>query len=92
MGYTIKDYVSNKGKIEVVSETRINDLLYINRYLEKLNLSMKIGENFAGYFENFSARKKRLFVNNIPIVRIVYFGFEFLIKRVLPKIKYLNRF
>lgn len=85
-------FLSDKGHISIVADKRINDYKFINRYLEQVNTELEDGELFAGCFETFSARRSRLKINKIPFLRIIYFGFEFLFKRVLPKIKYLNFF
>lgn len=87
---TLHHFLSDKGEVSIVSEKIINDYSYINQYFEHVNAELEYGETFVGYFETFSARKNRLKVNKIPIIRQLYFGFEFLFKRVLPKIKYLN--
>ena len=78
--------------IQAFTDNRINDIRYINRHFEEVNAQLKPGDLFVGYFETFSARRARMSINKVFFLRTIYFGFEFLFKRVLPKIKYLNYF
>ena len=65
---------------------KLNDERYINKSLERINSKMDVGNVFIGCFETFKARRQRLTANKIPVFRDFYFSFEFLFKRILPKI------
>ena len=70
---------------------KLNSKRYINQYLRSINNCLNRGDFFVGYFETYTARKNRLKISKVPIVRNVFYFFDFLLKRVLPKIKYLNQ-
>ncbi|TNE55634.1 MAG: sugar transferase [Bacteroidetes bacterium] len=86
----LKEFVANR-KVDLLCRKQVNNMPYINRYFEGVNSSLELNETIAGYFETFSARRSRMKINRIPVLREVYFGYEFLTKRVWPKIKGLNR-
>jgi lipopolysaccharide/colanic/teichoic acid biosynthesis glycosyltransferase/transposase-like protein len=70
---------------------KLNDERYINKSLERINSKLKQGDVFIGCFETFKARRNRLSVNKVPIVRDLFFSFEFLFKRILPKISFTKK-
>jgi len=70
---------------------KLNDERYVNKSLERINSKLKPGNVFIGCFETFTARRNRLPVNKVPVVRDVFFGFEFLFKRILPKISFTKK-
>lgn len=70
----------------VICLKKINDIRYINKFFEQLNERMEVGSIFIGCMETFFARKDRIWVNKIPVLNTVYFGLEFIIKRILPKL------
>jgi len=66
---------------------RINDVRRINKYLERLNQALEPGGYLLVNLETKNARQVRI-LNRYPklISRTLYF-FDFLVNRVLPKIK-----
>ena len=76
----------------IVSLQMINDVRYINKYFEKINSKLQDDGIFIGCLETFSSRRNRLKINKIPGLRNIYFSFEFLIKRILPKISYTKKY
>lgn len=71
---------------------KINNIRYINKYFEKINASLETGDVFIGCMETLSARRNRLKINRIPIVNSLFFSFEFLIKRILPKVSFTKKY
>ncbi len=76
----------------VVSLQLINGVRYINKYFEKVNSKLQNDGIFIGCLETFSSRRKRMKINNIPILNNIYFSFEFLFKRIIPKISYTKKY
>jgi len=70
---------------------KINDIRYINKYFEKVNSKLENGGIFIGCLETFTARRNRKKINRIPVLNSIYFSFEFLTKRVLPKISFTKK-
>jgi lipopolysaccharide/colanic/teichoic acid biosynthesis glycosyltransferase len=81
---------NNENSRSFKTYKKLNDIQYINKYFQKINNELAIDECFIGKFETFSARKNRLFINKIPILRLIFFFFDFIIHRILPKTKFLN--
>lgn len=90
-----KEIESDKELTDVdsfVSSKKLNDVRYINKYLEAVNERVNMGTVFVGSFETFSARKERLRINRIPFLNNLYFFLEFIVKRVLPKISLTKKY
>jgi len=81
------------GKIpHLISLQKINDVRYINKYFEKINSKLSIGGIFIGCLETFSARRKRKKMNKIPIIGSLFFTFEFVVKRIIPKLSFTKKY
>ena len=83
------DRINEVGNI--ISLQKINDIRYINKYFEKINSKLENGGVFIGFLETFSTRRERKIINKIPIINNLYFGFEFLFKRIFPKISFTKK-
>lgn len=83
-----------KGKRidDIVNLQKVNDIRYINKYFENINSMLPIGGTFIGCLETFKARRGRMKINKIPVVNNLYFGFEFLFNRILPKISFTKKY
>ncbi len=84
-------FLENEKSKAFISNVKINDVGFINKYLITVNKELEIDDCFLGHFETFSARRSRMFINKIPVLRTIFFTVDFLIHRVLPKTKGLNR-
>lgn len=73
-----------------INTKRINQIRFINQHFEYINKTILLGESYFGHFETFTAKKNRLWINKIPLLRTIYFFFDFIFNRVFPKIKYIN--
>ena len=81
------------GKTDcIVNFYRLNDIRFINKFLEVTNQKLSIDNTFICCAETFTARRHRKKINNIPIVRNIYFGFEFVFMRIFPKVKFFKYF
>lgn len=70
----------------IINFSVVNNIRYINKFFERVNEKLANDNLFICCFETIQARKERHRVGNIPIVKNVYFGFEFIFLRVFPKI------
>ncbi|MES2588162.1 MAG: sugar transferase [Bacteroidota bacterium] len=83
-------FFENKKINIFINSKRINDIRYINKHLTEINQQISVGEYYFGHFETFTAKRNRMWINKIPLLGTLYFFFDFIINRILPKIKYLN--
>ncbi len=84
------DNAKNAGNI--ISLQKLNDIRYINKYLEKVNSKLQNEGVFIGCLETFAARKDRMKIAKLAILSNIYFVFEFLVKRVLPKVSFTKKY
>jgi lipopolysaccharide/colanic/teichoic acid biosynthesis glycosyltransferase len=69
---------------------KINDVRRINRYLIKVNENLKYGGYLVGCGSTIEHRYKDI-INKYPVgVNYVLYGFDFIIKRVFPKLPILK--
>ncbi|MCA9749403.1 MAG: hypothetical protein KC414_09880, partial [Romboutsia sp.] len=81
---------SNFNKVKnVIFLDKINNFRQINKQLEEVNSKIPIGGILMGNFETFNDRAERKSIYT-PFKR-VYFGIEFIFKRVIPKLPYLKK-
>jgi len=76
----------------IVNLHLVNDIRYINKFFEGINKKLSNEGTFICCVETFTARRERKRVNKIPLIRYLYFGFEFVFMRVFPKVKILRTF
>ena len=72
-------------------EGLMNNIRYINKLLEKINININDGAYIIGSFETFKSRRNRIMYYKIPILRYAYMLIEFLLLRVTPKINGINK-
>lgn len=70
----------------LVNLSRTNDIRFINKFFEAVNLRLQNEDVFIGCMETLSNRMKRLPIGRIPVVGKVYFAFEFVFNRISPKV------
>lgn len=73
------------GKLTYRSSTRLNDKQYINKYLETLNLRMKIGECIEVFFESKDQRRIRIFNKYMSPFSYIFYAIDFILNRVFSK-------
>jgi lipopolysaccharide/colanic/teichoic acid biosynthesis glycosyltransferase len=73
------------------TETRMNDVRRINKFLEQVNESMDDGEFFAASFETYRARRKRILFYKIPVLKYGWIFSEFVFLRIFPKLPVLKK-
>jgi len=78
--FPINDYSS------LVNLHRVNDIRYINKFFESVNIQLPDGGVFIGCVETFRLRANRIVSSRVPIYRNVYFFLDFILTRVFPKL------
>jgi len=82
--FNIENY---NGKISaLVNLSKVNDIRFINKFFEAANDRLEKNALFIVTFESLTARRERLRVGRIPILKNLYFTLEFLFLRVAPKV------
>ncbi|MET2984883.1 sugar transferase [Aureibaculum conchae] len=93
---SIRNLVISKNKVlsafsdfngveNIVLLNKVNNFRLINKQFEEVNAKLPINGILLGNFETFNARAEKHPINKIPFLSRIYFGFEFLFKRVMPK-------
>ncbi|MFC2151802.1 sugar transferase [Bacteroidota bacterium] len=76
---------------KIVNLKRINDIRFINKFFESINRKLPDGGIFIGCVETKDQRKKRILRKFPPILNMIYYFFDFIIKRVFPKFNLTKR-
>jgi lipopolysaccharide/colanic/teichoic acid biosynthesis glycosyltransferase len=84
--------LNHNGEINsVVNLSRCNDIRFLNKFFETVNARLKDEGVFVCCLETFSARRHRKKIGRIPVLRNLYFGFEFIFMRVFPKLPFFKK-
>ena len=67
------------------SPKRLNDIQYVNKHLEIVNVWHKEGDVIEVFFESKNQRKNRLLNKWIWPINYVYYTLDFVLKRLFPK-------
>lgn len=86
-----EDLFKDKDVQGLIYLNKLNDERFINKTLERINTNLRPGNVFVGCFETFKARRNRMPVSKIPVFRDIFFSFEFIFKRILPKISFTKK-
>lgn len=70
----------------VIILKKVNDFRQINKHFEEVNTHLPDNGILMGCFETFTARAEKKPIYNVPYLKNIYFGFEFIFKRVFPKL------
>lgn len=85
-------YGEEDGEIDcMINLKRLNDIRYVNKFLEAVNRKLHFGGTFIGCVETSGQRRKRLMAKYTWPLNKIYFFFDYLVKRVWPKLPYLKR-
>ncbi|MDO9000957.1 MAG: sugar transferase [Bacteroidota bacterium] len=82
--FNITNYPGDLNSI--VNLSKVNNIRYINKFFEKVNAKLINGDVFICCFETIASRKERHRLGNIPILKNIWFGAEFVFLRMFPKI------
>ena len=78
--YQPENYLSG-----IVNLKKVNDIRYINKFFETVNTKLPEGGTFIGCAETKDQRKKRILKKFPPGINWIYYFFDYIVKRVLPK-------
>ena len=76
---------------KIVNLKRLNDVRYLNKFFEVANDSLFVNGYFIGFAETKEKRKERIRYKYPPILNLIYYGFDYLVKRVWPKLPMLKK-
>ncbi len=88
---TLSAYNDIDGIENVILLDKINNFRQINKQFEEVNAKLPIGGVLLGSFETFTSIAQKNPIYKIPVLKHLYFGFEFLFKRVFPKLPILKK-
>ncbi|MCA0931076.1 sugar transferase [Lutimonas saemankumensis] len=83
---------NEQSRNQIIGSKKVNDIRFVNKYFECINSKLMDDGIFVGCVETFQARRRKMRVNRIPIISDIYFGVEFIFKRILPKVSFTKRF
>ena len=75
----------------IINLHRLNDIKNLNYFLEAVNNKLELKGYFFCCVETKDQRKRRLLKKYPPVLNWIYYTFDFIIKRVLPKIKFTRK-
>ncbi len=75
----------------IINLHRFNDIKKLNYFLDEVNFKLPVKGYFLGLVETKDQRKKRLLMKYPPMLNYFYYSFDFVIKRILPKIKFTRK-
>lgn len=76
-----------KGKVNnIININRVNDISDINDFFECVNRKLEKDGVFIGCVETLKQRKEKLFGKYPSAIAFLFYLFEFVIKRILPKV------
>ena len=81
--FNIINYPGNINAL--VNLSKVNNIRYINKFFEQVNAKLNTGDTFISCFETITARKESHKLGNMPILKYIWFGTEFIFLRMFPK-------
>ncbi len=75
----------------LINLKRINDIARINKFFNAVNHLLPLGGLHVGCVETYTLRHARILRKYPPIIRQIYYFFDFIFKRIFPKIKLTQR-
>ncbi len=75
-----------KSYQKIVNLHRLNDVRFVNKFLESINSRLPVNGLMAVCAETKNQRKERILKKYPPLLNYAYYSVDFLIKRVLPKL------
>ena len=75
----------------IINLHRLNDIKNLNHFLDEVNNKLELKGYFFCCVETKDQRKRRLLKKYPPLLNWIYYFFDFIIKRILPKIKFTRK-
>jgi lipopolysaccharide/colanic/teichoic acid biosynthesis glycosyltransferase len=80
------DLLSDNFHTSIINLTRINDIRRINKFFEAVNAKLLPDGIFICCGETKNQRRKRILRKYLPVFNYIYFFFDFIFKRIIPKL------
>jgi lipopolysaccharide/colanic/teichoic acid biosynthesis glycosyltransferase len=81
----------NNTFTSIINLKRLNNIRRINKFLEAINQKLPEGGIFIGCVETNWLRKMRILKKYPPVLNYIVYTFDYLIHRVMPKLKWSKR-
>jgi lipopolysaccharide/colanic/teichoic acid biosynthesis glycosyltransferase len=78
----------NEKYDNIINLRKINDIVKLNEFLDEVNSKLEYEGFFLGCVETKDQRKERLLKKYPPVINYIYYSFDFIVKRVFPKLKF----
>lgn len=72
----------------IINLHKINDIKKLDDFMDAVNSKLEMNGYFFCCVETKDQRKQRLFKKYPPVINYIYYFFDFIIKRIFPKIKF----
>ena len=72
----------------IINLHKLNDIKKLNTFIDTVNSKLELNGYFFCCVETKDQRKKRILKKYPPVLNYIYYFFDFIIKRVLPKMKF----
>jgi lipopolysaccharide/colanic/teichoic acid biosynthesis glycosyltransferase len=70
----------------IIAVQRLNDVRYINKFMESANANLPLGGRFIGSLETAEQRRDRILKKYPKNIRMTLYSLDYLIRRVWPKL------
>ena len=71
----------------IINLHKINDIKHIDDFIDAVNHKLDMNGYFFCCVETKDQRKKRILKKFPPVINYIFYFFDFIIKRILPKLK-----
>jgi len=75
----------------IINLHKINDIKKLDSFLDAVNSKLDLKGYFFCCVETKDQRKKRLLKKYPPVLNYIYYFFDFILKRIFPKLKFTRR-
>ena len=72
----------------IINLHKINDIKKLDSFLDAVNSKLEMKGYFFCCVETKDQRKQRLLNKYPPLLNYIYYFFDFIVKRILPKLKF----
>ncbi|MDP4266269.1 MAG: sugar transferase [Bacteroidota bacterium] len=80
------DKLENNKFNNIVNLKKINDVIRINKFIKAINKKLPLDGLYIGCVETYLLRRIRILKKYPPVLNVLYFWFDFIFKRVFPKL------
>lgn len=76
----------------ILNLKRVNDIRRVNKFFEAVNHKLSVGGVYVCMAETKDLRKQRILRKFPPGLNFIYYSFDYIVKRVLPKFSLTKKF